>query len=151
MNSIQKSVTGLIIATPMLFSACSASGTQSGDKAATGEDSLVLAVENYINNDTLFQEMLQQFPEERRATIIEQTRANAILLKYLKLTDRRYSLEITEAEAEKLGVKPDYYRQCLSELENTNRTIAEQDSIGTPIELLDPQEMIKQAIETNLR
>ncbi len=72
-------------------------------------------------------------------------------MKYLKLTDRRYSLEITEAEAEKLGVKPDYYRQCLSELENTNRTIAEQDSIGTPIELLDPQEMIKQAIETNLR
>lgn len=150
MNYIQKSVAGLIIATPMLFSACSSSGTQSADKAA-GKDSLALAVENYINNDTLFQELLQQFPEEKRAEIIEQTRANAILLKYLRLTDRRYSLEITEAEAEKLGVKPEYYRECLSNLENTNLSIAEQDSIGNQLELPDPQEMIKEAIDTNLK
>lgn len=132
-----------------MFGACSSSGSQTTE--TTEKDSLAIAVDNSIDNDTKFQQMLRQFPEEKRAEIIERHKANGILLKYLRLKDRRYYFDITEKEAEKLGVKPQYYQQSVADVEATNRSIAEQDALGNKMELPDPQDMIKQTIDNNLQ
>lgn len=145
-----KSITAALAATfTIMFGACSSSGSQTTE--TTEKDSLAIAVDNSIDNDTKFQQMLRQFPEEKRAEIIERHKANGILLKYLRLKDRRYYFDITEKEAEKLGVKPQYYQQSVADVEATNRSIAEQDALGNKMELPDPQDMIKQTIDNNLQ
>jgi hypothetical protein len=72
------------------------------------------------------------------------SQANAILVNYLELQGEIYVLNISQEEAEKLGVPILLYEEALTDVKLTNESIkkAKEDS-NTSIQLTDPKDDIK--------
>ena len=68
---------------------------------------------------------------------------NLILIKYVKLEGHRYRLDISEEDAKKLGIKPEWLEIAKKEIEDANKNIEKMDADGQVLDLPDPQELFK--------
>ncbi len=59
-------------------------------------------------NHEELEESLKNLPEEKREELKLRRNINLILIKYVKLEGRRYRLDISEEEAGKLGISPEW-------------------------------------------
>jgi len=75
-------------------------------------------------------EELGSFTEEMKA----RRRANIILMEYLVPRDSFYAIDISEDEADKLGVAPEYYRAALKDIEMADSARKESIKQGIPVE-----------------
>lgn len=75
-------------------------------------------------------EELGSFTEEMKA----RRRANIILMEYLVPRDSFYAIDISEDEAAKLGVAPEYYRAALKDIERADSARKESIKQGIPVE-----------------
>lgn len=94
-------------------------------------------------NQEEFEESLKNLPEEKREELKLRRNINLILIKYVKLEGRRYRLDISEEEAGKLGISPEWLEIAKNEIEDANKNIAKMDADGQVLELPDPQELFK--------
>lgn len=68
---------------------------------------------------------------------------NLILIKYVKLEGRRYRLDISEEDAKKLGITPEWLEIAKKEIEDANKNIEKMDADGQVLDLPDHQELFK--------
>ncbi|WP_302575644.1 hypothetical protein [uncultured Duncaniella sp.] len=94
-------------------------------------------------NQEELEESLKNLPEEKREELKLRRNINLILIKYVKLEGRRYRLDISEEEAGKLGISPEWLEIAKNEIEDANKNIAKMDADGQVLELPDPQELFK--------
>lgn len=70
--------------------------------------------------------------------------ANTVLVNYLELVGDKYVLNISESEAESIGVPTNLYNGTLKEIEGTNELISElKKDPDAEIQLTDPQVALK--------
>lgn len=75
---------------------------------------------------------------------VKQKRAASIILSdYIVLENNQYKLEISEKDAQKLGIKPYLYESIKNDILSTNEAIQEIMDNGDPIELCDVQAISK--------
>lgn len=89
------------------------------------------------------EEFLSRQPESMREFYIEKHDAALKLINYLKLDGGRYYLDISESDAEKLGINRDIYASHLKDIENVNNDISYHKSRGSSIALIDPQKVME--------
>ena len=94
-------------------------------------------------NHEELEESLKNLPEEKREELKLRRNINLILIKYVKLEGRRYRLDISEEEAGKLGISPEWLEIAKNEIEDAKKNIAKMDADGQVLELPDPQELFK--------
>ena len=81
-------------------------------------------------NQEELEESLKNLPEEKREELKLRRNINLILIKYVKLEGRRYRLDISEEEAGKLGISPEWLEIAKNEIEDANKNIAKMDADG---------------------
>lgn len=80
---------------------------------------------------------------------VYKTRAevNTVLVKYLELKTDTYVLNISQKEAEKLGISESWYNGALKEIQATNNIIRKvEQTPNSELQLTDPQKALKEAI-----
>ena len=82
---------------------------------------------------------------------VQQHQAVMALFKYLRLDGTRYVLDITQDEAEDLGIAPEIYKVIVEQLEVENKNIAEYIEQGIQFNLPDPQRQLKNYNNEQLR
>lgn len=71
-------------------------------------------------------------------------KANMTLVKYLELSDDEYVLNISQSDAEKMGVPKEFYDEALSEVDKANAFIKEmQKDPNNELQLTDPKTATK--------
>ena len=94
-------------------------------------------------NQEEFEQTLNNLPEEKREELKLRRHVNLILIKYVKLEGHRYRLDISEEDAKKLGIKPEWLEIAKKEIEDANKNIEKMDADGQVLDLPDPQELFK--------
>ena len=69
--------------------------------------------------------------------------ASLQLARYVKLVGKEYVLDISEADATKLGVDPVIYRELQREVDANNKLLAAEMAKDTTMKLPDPQAIVK--------
>ncbi len=69
--------------------------------------------------------------------------ASLQLARYVKLVGNEYVLDITEADAAKLGVDPVIYQELQREVDGNNKLMAAELAKDSTMKLPDPQAIVK--------
>ena len=105
---------------------------------------LIVVAVQYKEADSITKEQdsipeLSNLPEE-----VKQKRAVAMILSdYVVLEGSQYRLDISEQDAQKLGVAPHFYKMIKNEILSTNAVIRKTLENGDSIELTDIQAVSK--------
>ncbi|MDE6090602.1 MAG: hypothetical protein K2G41_07845 [Duncaniella sp.] len=93
--------------------------------------------------DPTIYSMMMSIPENERPLAFERRKAAQIVGEYIVLSDNQYSLELTQQEAEKLGVRDTIYDIVLKEINDINKFVTEQMEKGDTLSLPDIQASLK--------
>lgn len=83
----------------------------------------------------------QSEPQERKYALEysmqEREEAHAKMYPYLKVSDKRYVLDLTEEQADNLGVPVALYWEALADVEAVNQSFDKAEEEGIPFEVED--------------
>ena len=103
----------------------------------------ILSDEYKGNSKITLAQMGDSLESKESLARVQQHQAVMALFKYLRLDGTRYVLDITQDEAENLGVASEMYKVIVDQLEVENKNIAEYIEQGIQFNLPDPQRQLR--------